>query len=77
VKRTKYWIDHVVRYEGLLKLVIEGRIEGRARVPKGKPRTRMIDDTKEGSYVGMKRRAEDRHKWRVWIPRVCLRAENF
>ena len=29
---------------------------------RGRPRLRMIDDLKEGSYESMKRRAEDREK---------------
>ena len=28
VKRKKAWIGHVVRGDGLLKLVIEGRVKG-------------------------------------------------
>ena len=44
--------------------------------PRGRPRIGMIDELKEGSYVSMKRRAEDREKWRVWMPRICCKAEN-
>lgn len=74
VRRKKNWIGHILRGNGLLKQVIEGRMEGkRAR---GRPRKGMIDDLKEGSYVHMKRRAEDRQKWRVWMPRTCSDAEN-
>jgi hypothetical protein len=39
--------------------------------PRGRPRMGMIDDLKEGSYTEMKRRAEDRDKWRAWMPRTC------
>lgn len=47
----------------MLKIVLERRMEGkRAR---GRPRIGMIDDLKEGSYVKMKRRAEDREKWKA------------
>src|SRR2546426_3092388 len=74
VRRKKNWIGHVVRRNGLLKLVLEGRMENkRAR---GKPRIGMIDDLMEGSYVSMKRRAEDREEWRSWLPRTCRKAEN-
>jgi hypothetical protein len=66
VKRKKNWIGHVVRGDGLLKTVLEGRMEGKR--PRGRPRMGMIDDLKEGSYVAMKRRAEDREKWRCWMP---------
>ena len=74
VKRKKNWIGHIVRGEGLLKHVMEGRMEGKRG--RGRPRLGMISDLKEGSYVNMKRRAEDREAWRSWVPRTCLRAEN-
>ena len=68
VNRKKNWIGHVLRGEGLLKLVIEGRLEGRRG--RGRSRIGMIDDLKEGdSYEQIKRRAMDREKWRVWMPR--------
>jgi DNA-binding protein YbaB len=71
VKRKKCWIGHVVRGDGLLKHVLEGKR------PRGRPRIGMIDDLKEGSYATMKRRAEDREGWRVWLPGTCRRAENL
>ena len=55
-RRKKNWIGHVVRGNGLLKLVLEGRMEGKR--PRSRPRIGTIDDLKEGSYVNMKRRAE-------------------
>jgi hypothetical protein len=74
VKRKKNWIGHIVRGEGLLKLALEGRMEGKRK--RGRPRMGMIDELKEGSYVSMKRSAEDREGWRVWMPRTCRKAEN-
>ena len=62
-RRKKNWICHVVGGEGLLNLVLEGRMDGRR--PRGRPRIGMIDDLKEGSYVNMKRRAEDKDGCRV------------
>ena len=56
VKRKKNWIGHILRGEGLLKDVIEGRMEGKP--PRGRKRIGMIDDLKEKSYQDMKRRAE-------------------
>ena len=74
VRRKKNWIGHVVRGDGLLKLVLEGRMENKRS--RGRPRIGMIDDLMEGSYVSMKRRAEDREEWRSWLPRTCREAEN-
>ena len=74
VKRKKNWIGHIVRGEGLLKLALEGRMEGNRH--RDWSRLGMIDDLKEGSYESMKRRAEDRERWRVWLPRTCREAEN-
>ena len=56
-KRKKAWIGHVMRGDGLLKLVIEGRIEDKR--PNSRPRMGMIDDIMMGSYEHMKRRAQD------------------
>jgi len=36
----------------------------------------MIAELKEGGYTEMKRRTEDRDKWRAWLPRTCRKAEN-
>ena len=74
VKRKKNWIGHIVRGDGLLKLVLEGRMDGKR--PRGRRRMGMIDELKEVSYVMMKRRAEDREKWRCWMPRTCQTAEH-
>ena len=75
LKRKKNWIGHIVeRGRGLLKLALGGRMEGKRQ--RGRPRLGMIDDLKEGSYESMKRRAEDRERWRVWLPRTCREAEN-
>ena len=55
----------VLRGNGLLKEVIEGRIEGkRAR---GRKRAMMFDDMKEQKelYVEMKERARHRENWRT------------
>ena len=49
----------------MLKEVIEGKMEGRR--PTRRPRIGMLDELKKGSYVDMKRRAEDRQMWRSWV----------
>ena len=44
-ERKKKWIGHVIRGEGLLREVIEGRIEGKKTT--GKPRAKMLDELSE------------------------------
>ena len=73
VKRKKNWIGHILRHDGLLREVIEGKMEGKK--PRGRPRMGMLEELKEGSFAKMKRRAEDRERWSCWVPRTCLRAE--
>src|SRR6476469_4973433 len=72
--RKKNWIGHVVRGDGLMKLVLEGRMEGKR--PKGRPRIGMIDDVLDERYRDMKRKAENQESWRLWKPRTCPWAEN-
>ena len=62
------------RGDDLMKLVLEGRMEGkRARV---RPRMGMIDDVLVETYGDMKRKAENRENWRIWKARTCPWAEN-
>src|SRR6476469_9261382 len=56
--RMKNWIGHVVRGDGLMKLVLERRMEEKR--PKGRPRMGMIDDVLDETYGDMKRKAENR-----------------
>ena len=58
--RKKTWIGYVIRGEGLIKEVIEGRMEGK-RV-RGRPRQGMLNDLIMHSYVDMKRKTEDREQ---------------
>ena len=67
VMRKKNWIGHILRGDGLLKDVIEGRMEGK-RVPGGR-RKSMLYDLLERTYEVLKRLAEDRVSWRNWTPR--------
>ena len=52
--QKKNWIGHVLRGNGLLRDVLEGRMLGKKR--QGKPRTGMIDDSMEGLFLKMKRK---------------------
>ena len=61
--RKKNWIGHVVKGDGLMKLVLEGRLKG--KVPREKPRMGMIDDVLDETYGDMKRKAENRESWRI------------
>ena len=61
--RKKNWIGHVARGDGLMKLVLEGRMEGKR--PRERPRMGMIDDLLDESRREMKRKAENREKLRI------------
>src|SRR6266496_5795088 len=64
------WIGNVLRGDGLLRDVLEGRMLGKR--PRGRPRGGMRDDLVEGSFVKVKRRAEGRKEWREWVPGIHL-----
>ena len=55
----------MLRGNGLLKEVIEGRIEGKR--PRGRKRAMILDDMKKEKelYVEMKERARHRENWRT------------
>ena len=74
LERKKNWIGHVLRGEGLMLEVMEGRMEGRRG--RGRKRIGMLKDMIETSYAEMKRKAQDRSEWRSWMPGTCLRAEH-
>jgi hypothetical protein len=53
VQRKKNWIGHVLRGDGLLREVIEGKMEGRK--PREWPRMGMLEELKEdSSFVNTK-----------------------
>ena len=60
-KRRQKWIGHVLCHEGLVKMVLEGRLEGK----RGRDRRRIgtLDDFGV-SFPDLKRWAEDRKEWR-------------
>src|SRR5437899_95157 len=67
--RKKRWIRYVLRSDGLLKEVIEGRMEGSK--PRGRPRLGMLDDLITVSYVSLKRKTENREGWKSYMPWTC------
>ena len=75
IRRKKNWIGHIMRGDGLMKEVMEVKMEVK-RGP-GRKRIGFIDDLIEKERYGdMKRRAEDRQGWRVWLPGTCRMAEH-
>ena len=61
--RNKRWMGHVLRHEGLMKDMLEGRMERKR--PRGRKRIMMMDDIKDGrSYYRTKRHTEDKELWR-------------
>ena len=75
VRRKKNWIGQIMRGNGLMKEVMEGRMEGK-RGP-GRKRIGMIGDLLEQERYGdVTRRAENRHEWRIWLPGTCRMAEH-
>ena len=74
VRRKKNWIGHKMRGDGLMKEVLEGKMEGKRG--RGRQRIGMIDEfVINEQYGDLKRRAENRQGWRVWLPGTCRVAE--
>ena len=68
--RQKNLIGHILRGEGLIRDLFEGRLLG-ARL-RGRPRMKMLDNLIGwGSYGELKTRAENREIWRSWEPETC------
>ena len=58
-ERQKKWVGHILRHDGLLKDVIEGRLEGKR--PRGRKGLMMLDSIKgREPYQRMRERAQDR-----------------
>ena len=74
-KKNNYWIGHIMRRDGLMKEVIEEQMMGK----RGPCRKRIgtIDDLLEKERYGdLKKRAENRQEWRIWLPGACRMAEH-
>ena len=75
VRRKKNWIGHIMKGDGLMKEVMEEKMEGKRG--RGRKRIGMIDELMENKQYGdLKRRAEDRQGWKVWLPGTCRVAEH-
>ena len=62
-QRKHRWIGHVLRHDGLLHEIIEGRMRGKPT--RGRRRIQMLHDLANGGgFVVLKGAAEDREGWR-------------
>ena len=64
--RQKRWLGHILRHDSLLRITLEGQIQGKKVY--GRPRTMLLDwllKTEEDniSYEGLKMSAQDRSRW--------------
>ncbi|XP_021916640.1 uncharacterized protein LOC110828330 [Zootermopsis nevadensis] len=66
-KRRNIWVGHIIRLLGLIKMILEGAVEGKNS--RGRPRltyiNQLTEDTGCPSYTALKRLAEDREAWRA------------
>ena len=69
IQRKKNWIGHVVRSDGLLREIIEEKMDGKRS--RERPRIGMLDELREGSYQQMKRGAGNHSEWRCCVQRTC------
>jgi len=64
------WLGHILRGDSLLKIALEGRMEGHRQ--RGRQRKKLIDwlmdNDKKIGYKEVKAQAEDRTKWHKWKP---------
>jgi len=68
-RRQKRWLGHILRHDSLLRITLEGQIQGKKAY--GRPRTMLLDwllKTEEGniSYEELKMFAQDRSRWSQW-----------
>ena len=64
--RQKRWLGHIMRHDSLLRITLEGQIQGKKAY--GRPRTMLLDwllKTEENniSYEELKMLAQDRSRW--------------
>ena len=67
--RQKRWLSHILTHDSLLRITLEGQIQGKKAY--GRPRTMLLDwllKTEEGniSYEELKMSAQDRSRWSQW-----------
>jgi len=77
-QRTHRWIGHVLRHDGLLHAITEGRMKGKPT--RGSRRIQMLHDLADDeSYVALKWAAEDREGWRhrERMSKTCCTTEDY
>ena len=62
-RRKSRWIGHILRHQNLLKIALEGRMKGK----RSRMRRKMLDDMMEEGFGALKRKAEDRRRWKNLI----------
>jgi len=62
-RRQNKWMGHILRHDGMIVEVLEGRMEGKRG--RGRQRIGLIDRMKEGQpYQTLKEKAQNREEWR-------------
>src|ERR1700733_9441031 len=63
-ERQRKWIGHTLRGESLLRMVIEGKMEGKRT--RGRPRQMMLHWMMVDGFQTLKEKAQRREEWRKW-----------
>jgi len=77
-QRKHRWIGHVLRHDGLLHEIIEGRMIGKPT--RGRRRIQMLHNlANDGGFVALRRASEDRQEWRhrERMSKTCCTAEDY